>query len=187
MIKELIRISSQNKKQKVIVFENDIHQKYFGKSKVLYQRETIRKFLINEFEDQSLLIQHNENGAPFIKGYDNFISISHSDNLFAIQISNENIVGIDIQIYKEGIEKGINYFVNENDRKNIDFNRDSLHLIWAVKEAVYKLLKGKVNRYKEDLTILSISECDIVKVKYENRIVKCKFILHDKFILVYVI
>ena len=187
MIKELIRISSENNKQKVIVFENDMHHKYFGKSKVLYQRDTIREFLINEFEDESLLIEHNENGAPFIKGYDNYISISHSGNLFAIQISNENIIGVDIQIYKEGIEKGMNYFVNNNDKKNIEINRDSLHIIWAVKEAVYKLLKGKVNRYKEDLTILSIADSDIVKVQCESRIVQCQFILNDKFILVYVL
>ena len=187
MVKELIRISSENNKQKVIVFENYMNHKYFGKSKVLYQRDTIKTFLINEFEDPSLLIEHNENGAPYIRGYDDYISISHSDNFFAIQISNENIVGVDIQIYKEGIEKGMNYFVNNNDKKNIEINRDSLHIIWAVKEAVYKLLKGKVNRYKEDLTILSISDSDIVKVQFDNRIVKCKFILHDKFILVYVI
>ena len=187
MVKELIRISSENNKQKVIVFENHMNHKYFGKSKVLYQRDTIKTFLINEFEDPSLLIEHNENGAPYIRGYDDYISISHSDNFFAIQISNENIVGVDIQIYKEGIEKGMNYFVNNNDKKNIEINRDSLHIIWAVKEAVYKLLKGKVNRYKEDLTILSISDSDIVKVQFDNRIVKCKFILHDKFILVYVI
>lgn len=184
MMQELIRISSDCNDQRVVVFNSQGYEKSLGISKGLFQRNIVLNFLRRELEETALIIDHDELGAPSLKGRKEFISISHSGNAYAVQIRTTDNVGVDVQLYKSDIDKGAFYFVNKEEESSIELSIENLHVIWAAKEAAYKLFKGNVLRYKEDLTIVSIND-SIVKVKHLNEIYTFKFSLREDFILVY--
>lgn len=184
MIQELIRISSDVEDQCVIVFTSQSFVKSLGLSKGMFQRNNVLDFLRLEFDDDNLIVEHDELGAPYLIGRKEQVSISHSGNVYAVQIRTMNHVGVDVQVYKNDIDKGTFYFVNEEEAGSLVLSKENLHIIWAAKEATFKLLKGNVVRYKEDLIIVSINE-SIAKVKHFGVIYTFKFSLEDDFILIY--
>lgn len=88
-------------------------------------------------------IFYSKNGKPYIKSnYE--ISISHSYELVSLGVSKYRI-GIDIQ--KKQNQKIINIknkFIknSENLYKNFKNESDYLHIIWGIKESLFKLNNG---------------------------------------------
>lgn len=103
-----------------------------------------------------------ENGAPFVKGDNTLhISLSHSKNWIAVIASKRHLVGIDVQeVGSHDLRKGAYYFMNDHEL-NAEWTLHQMYLIWSLKEALFKLHEGNVERYKEDIEVLEISETNI--------------------------
>lgn len=180
------RIPSKNQFSEVIIIDEPSVNNRKGKDKVQTQRDIVLSALCEILDRTDLEITYNENGAPSFKGEKlPFVSISHSYNWFAVQLSNEDRVGVDIQVMKSDIEKGMRYFVNEKEENSFEINPLNLNIIWAAKEAVYKFKKGELEYYKEAMTVTSI-ENDCLSVVVGEEHVKCTYLIQEGFVLVYI-
>ena len=180
------RIANKNAFSEVIIIDDSSVNDRKGKDKVQTQREIVLNSLCEVLDRNDVAIERDENGAPyFVNENLPFISISHSNNWFALQLCKEDRVGVDIQVMKSDIEKGMRYFVNEKEENALEINSLNLNIIWAAKEAVYKYKKGKLEYYKEAMTVLSI-ESDSLLVEVGEEHVKCTYLIQENFVLVYI-
>lgn len=83
--------------------------------------------------DDSLVIRHNEDGAPFVDGF--FISISHTEGWAAMILSKTRHVGIDIEYVSERVNRVVSRFIREDEQQATLAER---LINWCAKEAVYK-------------------------------------------------
>jgi len=100
-------------------------------------------------------ISKDENGKPFLVDHNDHISWSHSGN-YAAFISSESMpVGIDIEMVSNRIRRIEDKFCNETDKNNIhiSYHTESLLLIWAAKESMYKVYGKKEVDFKKDMTV----------------------------------
>ncbi|WP_317168668.1 4'-phosphopantetheinyl transferase family protein [Blattabacterium cuenoti] len=114
----------------------------------------------------NIRIFYNEKRKPFLFPEKKHISLSHSFGKIAIAISSYQI-GIDIEKLRKDnkIVKVKNKFLRKDEsifiKKN--YEKDYLHVIWGIKESLYKLEGGIhhsfLNRYKVSPFILEKKSC----------------------------
>ena len=146
-----------------------------------------RKLLKSEYPE--LVINYDLNGKPHLS-YQKGISISHSNEIVAIGISNEIDFGIDIQYKTDKIFKIKNKFLSKNESKFLDKTNDleSLIKVWSAKESIYKALGKKGVSFSNDLEINTINNKDLFRAGYYKKDnIKIKFDLDFLFIEEYII
>lgn len=84
--------------------------------------------------DTSLIITHNDDGKPFIKGWN--ISVSDTKGYVVVMISRNERVGVDIEYVSDRISKIANRFIRDDEEAD-SVGKQLVH--WCAKEAVYKL------------------------------------------------
>lgn len=83
--------------------------------------------------EESLVIRHNDDGAPFVDGY--FISLSHTEGWAAMILSKSHRVGIDIEYVSERVNRVASRFIREDEQQATLAER---LINWCSKETVYK-------------------------------------------------
>ena len=147
----------------------------------------VRKLIKNE--DPEIIIKYDLNGKPYLniqKG----ISISHSNEIVAIGISNEIDFGIDVQFKTDKVFKIQSKFLSEMEIKFLGKKNDleSLIKVWSAKESIYKALGKKGVSFSNDLEIDIKKNKDLFKVGYyKKNNTKIKFDLDFLFIDEYII
>tara|TARA_A200000113_G_scaffold214006_1_gene216903 strand:+ start:144 stop:761 length:618 start_codon:yes stop_codon:yes gene_type:complete len=134
-----------------------------------------RKLLKNE--DSELTIEYDSKGKPYLNK-EKGISISHSNEIVAIGISNEIDFGIDIQYKTNKIFKIKNKFLSKNESKFLDKTDDIEHLIklWSAKESIYKAIGKEGVSFSNDLEIETINDKDFFRAGYYTKgNIKIKF------------
>ena len=147
----------------------------------------VRKLLENE--DPELTIDYNLKGKPFLNKQKG-ISISHSNEIVAIAISNEIDFGIDIQYKTHKVFKILNKFLSKNESKFLDKTNDleSLIKVWSAKESIYKALGKEGVSFSNDLEIDIINDKDFFRAGYYRKDnIKTKFDLDFIYIEEYII
>ena len=149
----------------------------------------VRKLIKNE--DPEIIIKYDLNGKPYLniqKG----ISISHSNKLVAICISNEIDFGIDVQYKTNKILNIQNKFLSYNEKKNLGYTNslESLIKLWSAKESIYKALGKKGISFSNDLEIDIKKNKDLFNVGYykkDNNKIKfdLSFFNIDEYIICY--
>ncbi|WP_238785034.1 4'-phosphopantetheinyl transferase family protein [Blattabacterium cuenoti] len=124
-------------------------------------------------------IFYNEKKKPFFFPEEKYISLSHSFEKIAIAISYYKI-GIDIEklrknnkivkIKKKFIRDDESIFINPN------YEEDYLHIIWGIKESLYKLEGGILYSFLDHYKVSpfcikkdSCISCWIIKKSYSKR------------------
>ena len=99
--------------------------------------------LLAEHLGHTVEIAHTEAGAPYIQGFNGYISISHCAVAVAVAIS-RHPVGVDIEGHRyEKMRRIAHRYVSA---ETIDMDIDSptmLSATWCAKEAIYKLHHGE--------------------------------------------
>ncbi|MFD2892494.1 4'-phosphopantetheinyl transferase family protein [Flavobacterium chuncheonense] len=99
---------------------------------------------------------YDENGKPNLKDGCH-ISITHSHNFSAIIVSKEN-VGIDLELQRDKIvriaDKFIDYEFEYLDKEAAEYIR-KLTVIWAIKEAKYKMCNSKSLSFKDNMKVIA--------------------------------
>ena len=147
----------------------------------------VRKLLKNE--DSELTIKYDLKGKPYLNK-EKGISISHSNEIVAIGISNEIDFGIDIQYKTNKIFKIKNKFLSKNESKFLDKTNDIEFLIklWSAKESIYKAIGKEGISFSNDLEIDIINDKDLFRAGYYKKDnIKIKFDLDFSFIEEYII
>ena len=118
------------------------------------------RILLNHF-DENLKISYSKNGSPNLNNHQ-YISISHSDDLVCIIISDKKF-GMDIELISDKSLQLKEKFINTHHTK---LNKEKSTLIWCIKEAVFKFhVIGNVDFIKDisvpEFTLKDRGEMDI--------------------------
>lgn len=148
------------------------------------KKEFLASRLLLKKLDPNQEITYNKYGAPKL-AKQKFISISHSQDLVAIIISNEK-VGIDIELIREkGLKLASKFILKEN---YLSLTKEKANLIWCCKETIFKWhQKGNID-FKNDITLMDfpIEDKGIIIAKFQQ----IKLTLHYRkiglYFLVYV-
>ena len=134
-------------------------------------------------------IVYASNGKPFIKNENIYFSLSHCNGWAACVISENAMVGIDIEIIHERIKKVATKFLHSTELEKIKTLIEipslvQLTLCWAMKEAMYKMYEKMGIDFAEQLrvenipfaqkgittaSIISEASCVEVEIHYEQR------------------
>ena len=147
----------------------------------------VRKLLENE--DPELTIDYDLKGKPFLNKQKG-ISISHSNEIVAIGISNEIDFGIDVQFKTDKVFKIQSKFLSEMESKFLGKKNDleSLIKVWSAKESIYKALGKEGVSFSKDLEIDTVNDKDLFRAGYYKKDnIKIKFDLDFLFIEEYII
>lgn len=161
---------------------------YFEKRKKGISKSEIERLEIKEKLHQfssNAYLEYEEGGAPILleSSYSN-ISISHSQGWFALYFSN-NLNGVDVQVFKNTLLKGKDYFVNSKDEE-IELTKNNLHIIWGAKEAFYKKEKGNISDLKNEVSIVEINEkLRSIELRYKGIVEELKFRLYEDIVIVW--
>ena len=134
-----------------------------------------RKLLKNE--DSELTIEYDSKGKPYLNK-EKGISISHSNEIVAICISNEIDFGIDIQYKTDKIFKIKSKFLSKNESKFLGKTDDIelLTKLWSAKESIFKALGKEGISFSNDLEIDIINDKDLFRAGYYKKDnIKIKF------------
>ncbi len=126
--------------------------------KLFRQKEWIlKRFVLNKLLDCQVDIVKDTYGKPFIAGLDKYISISHSNNMLAVIISDDK-VGIDIQDEQEKIIRIAPKFLVKKQIDAINANQllETLHYYWGTKESMFKAYGKKQIDFKKHLLVNDI-------------------------------
>ena len=147
----------------------------------------VRKLLENE--DPELNINYDLKGKPYLNKQKG-ISISHSNEIVAIGISNEIDFGIDVQFKTDKVFKIQSKFLSQMESKFFEKKNDleSLIKVWSAKESIYKALGKEGVSFSKDLEIDTINDKDLFRAGYYKKDnIKIKFDLDFLFIDEYII
>ncbi|AGD98259.1 putative phosphopantetheinyl transferase [Blattabacterium sp. (Blatta orientalis) str. Tarazona] len=163
-LEKLLILSEKDKKHLLYLSEK-------RKKEFLGVRYALRYIGINKN------VFYNEKRKPFLFPQEKYISFSHSFEKIAIAISSYHI-GIDIEKLRKKIVRVKKKFIREDESIFIhqNYEIDYLHIIWGIKESLYKLEGGIfpsfLDRYKvspfcikKDFCI----SCWIMKDSYSKR------------------
>ncbi|MDG1332118.1 MAG: 4'-phosphopantetheinyl transferase superfamily protein [Crocinitomicaceae bacterium] len=161
----------------------NIIEKSDEESRQEYEARFLQDFIGTILGDVEL--DHEPNGAPIFKNRPELhVSISHSENWFALYVSSKQPVGIDIEINSNKLEKAKKHFLTDQEIKHLQPTTQQLQICWGIKESVYKLLRGNLKSIYQEIEILSIDKNE-VKAKFQDRIIELKHWQTDVLALVY--
>ena len=147
----------------------------------------VRKLLKNE--DSELTIEYDSKGKPYLNK-EKDISISHSNEIVAIGISNEIDFGIDVQFKTDKVFKIQSKFLSQMESKFFEKKNDleSLIKVWSAKESIFKALGKEGVSFLNDIEIDTIKDKDLFRAGYYKKDnIKIKFDLDFLFIEEYII
>ncbi len=145
----------------------------------LASRILLRKLLRLNISDY-LHTYIDEHEKPFLKHHPYHISISHSFDYAAVILSQDHLVGCDIEkidskilrIEERFLGKGELKFIHE---ENLNNHKDPLHrilslyILWTAKEAIYKLYGKKMISFKNNILVHPFS-IEKPEIFFPNRI-----------------
>lgn len=113
-------------------------------------------------------ICHTPHGAPFIKDFDGFISISHSSTHIALAINHNHPIGIDLENWREQLLKVKSRFLSEKEAA-IYTSPMQLLQAWTAKEAIYKIAQSPGISLADDISLPShATASNLATVKTPN-------------------
>lgn len=105
----------------------------------------------------------DEHGKPYVKGFDGYISLSHS-NEYAAAISHpRHPVGVDIEIIQPKIKRIKQKFMTEKELRFIHGENEieQLYACWCAKESIFKWQGRKGISLKQNI--------DVVPFEYQDK------------------
>lgn len=128
------------------------------------KKETLTEYLLLQAltGDDSLVIRHNEDGAPLVDGY--FVSLSHTEGWAAMMLSRSHRVGVDIEYVSERVNRVASRFIRDDEQQSTLAER---LITWCAKEAVYKYFTEQHLEFHE-MRLLSYAQEEAGEVTVEN-------------------
>jgi 4'-phosphopantetheinyl transferase len=141
---------------KSVVLDNGDKKKYRGFASTSRKLEFLSvRALLAELIGPEARIVYNRSNKPFLKDGSKFISITHSNKLTAILLSENERVGIDLEYMSGNIGAIAFKFLNKKEKvsKVPEKRKYHLYLHWCAKEALYKICDKEGINFKKNITI----------------------------------
>ena len=133
-------------------------------------------------------VKYTETGQPYIQGFNNNISITHTAGYAAVTIS-ESKAGIDIECPHERIKKIAERFIHPEEFCFIPHDEEVNYftLIWCAKETLFKMINKTGIIFNKELIIMpfKIENEGILKAKAFQSEYLLSYIITSDFILVW--
>ncbi len=113
------------------------------------------RHLIRVLLKTDLFIDSNykQRGKPELLSHKKEISISHTDDVCAVIMSENKKVGVDIEPEYRDVSVIAHKYISETEKQNRVFTNEQNLFIWCAKEALFKLYaKGEVS-FQNDLFV----------------------------------
>ena len=144
--------------------------------------ELARQIYCEQGEPNYRIIDHFENGAPFIEGYPGRISITHTTHFFAVaslpktpevnldSFNQRTAMGIDAEPFdRQQVIKVRNKFLSDEEQLLIPENDIRMNVqAWTAKEALYKTAFTPGIDFKNDIRIISLPSVETNPEKKEE-------------------
>lgn len=149
------------------------------------KKEKLTEYLLLKdlTDDDSLVIHHNEDGAPFVDGY--YLSLSHTEGWAAMILSKSHRVGVDIEYVSERVNRVASRFIREDEQQESLTER---LINWCAKEAVYKFFTEQHLEFHEMrlLPYLQEKEGNVVVENLKQQVqVTVSYEVTDDYVLAY--
>ncbi len=111
--------------------------------------------LLNEMVGNDVRIHYNGKRKPFLDDGRYNISISHSNRLTAILLSEVHRVGIDIENMSGEITILSEKFLSDEEKAAVkeEMGKYHIYLYWCAKEALYKICDKQDINFRKDILI----------------------------------
>ncbi len=114
------------------------------------------RLLLKNVLQEDFIIDYQPNGKPILRHPQKNISISHSFDYVAVALSN-HAIGIDIEKQSSRILNLKTKIANEKEQQKWDMqDYRILHIIWGIKEAIYKKMDYPIKNYLTEITVTNI-------------------------------
>lgn len=114
--------------------------------------------LLHHLLNKPFELCHKENGSPYLKNSNKFITISHTIGYVAVGIADTRI-GADIEIFRNKVLNILDKFLTDKEKKLIDTqNLLEPLIIWCCKESIFKYAPLPLYDFSKDINILEISK-----------------------------
>lgn len=135
-----------NEKEKAIfaAFRLESRKKEFVAARYLWKKQL---HVLKPFE-------YNNIGKPICE--DCAISVSHSGDFLAVARSNQQNLGIDIQLQTDKILRIKEKFLSNKELKKFSNSNETLTALWTCKEAIYKCFGDRGVQWNRDIEILNL-------------------------------
>nr|MBP7471359.1 4'-phosphopantetheinyl transferase superfamily protein [Prevotella sp.] len=141
---------------------------------------SVRALLYEMTKDAFLVIRHDNNGKPLVRGFN--ISISHTCGWSVVLLSQTKLVGVDIEYISDRVDKVASHFLRKDEVADTTENRLK---IWCIKETVYKLFSSDALKYT-DMRAFKIKEGYAMVINYKRNIaVPVQYEVNKDFILTF--
>lgn len=113
------------------------------------------RVLLTHMTGPGIKIYYNSNKKPFLTDGSYHISISHSNKLTSIMISQRHRIGLDLEHVSNKISSLAGKFLTPEEEGAIDSRCRKYHvyLYWCAKEALYKICDKQNINFREDIII----------------------------------
>ena len=104
---------------------------------------------------KEIIVKYDANGKPFLADNSYHISVSHSVKWIAVMAHPTQLVGIDIEVPTDKIQKIYKRFLSTIEQEELSNGNDisQLHLAWSAKEALYKIIGKEAIDFAKQLRI----------------------------------
>lgn len=157
------------------------------------ERKSVQGLLRYMLHDDTVVVDHNDDGKPTIPGYN--ISITHTRGYAAIILSKVKHVGIDIEYISDRVERITERFLRPDELSAFesvtsshgDWSTASIFLrAWCAKEAVYKYYSEDHLAYFDMRCKIVSEDCLEVENMKRSQSVMVKFLSTDDYVLAWV-
>lgn len=150
---------------------------------------------LNELVGSEQHVCYHPNGAPYLANNTLNISISHTGHYALVAIHPTAKVGIDIERIGDKVERVKHKFLSPAELESIDARSSKIHLtiLWAAKEAMYKVMGIETVEFTEQIIIKPFTpymEGEIVAhetASAEKKTYKLQYKVYPEFVIVHTI
>lgn len=112
------------------------------------------RVLAKEMLHRKKSIRYEESGRPYFEDHSHEISITHTGKYAALMLNESKRCGIDIERISNKVVRVQHKFLSEKELSFVPTNnKTQLALMWAAKEALYKLVDRRVVDFTNEFQI----------------------------------
>lgn len=98
-----------------------------------------REYLIKQLINNDCQTAYDDKGKPYLVGDCRHISISHSHDMLAVIVNDQESTGIDIELIRDKVLRIKHKFLTVKELIDANDDVEKLLIYWAAKETLYKI------------------------------------------------
>lgn len=116
------------------------------------EREAVERLVCYVFGDSGR-VGHRDTGAPYIKGADVYISISHSRSVACLAVADDGVPGVDVEEPREQLRRVAPRVLSDDEMAVYGRGMPLLLRAWTLKEALYKAALTPGLDFRRDIAL----------------------------------